>query len=301
VNIIDRIKEIFPEYNYDLTIYKNIRTDITLICKKHGIFDKKPSLMLYSKQGCPKCGLVKRNESKINNFKELVSRFNLVHNNLYDYSSSEYIRNNIKIKIKCQKHGYFYQRPDNHLSGSGCIICGKNKMVNSKKYNTDIFVNLSNKKHNNLYKYNETVYEDSQKEVIITCESHGNFEQRPVYHLGGSGCPKCYSSKGEKNIRDILISNNIDFVEQHSFNNCIFIKPLKFDFYIPKYNIVIEYDGRHHFESIECWGGETELEKIKLKDNIKNQYCEDNSIDILRISYLENYDKVMVFFEERGY
>jgi len=47
-----------------------------------------------------------------------------VHNYRYEYSLVDYINNHTKVKIKCKEHGYFNQRPADHLSGKGCPECG---------------------------------------------------------------------------------------------------------------------------------------------------------------------------------
>ena len=87
-------------------------------------------------------------------------------------------------------------------------------------------------------------------------------------------------------ILTILIENNIKFIRQHTFNNCRGIKKkLPFDFYLPDYNILIEFDGKQHFESIEIFGGKIEFEKLKINDDKKNRYCFDNNIKLFRIKY----------------
>jgi very-short-patch-repair endonuclease len=63
-----------------------------------------------------------------------------------------------------------------------------------------------------------------------------------------------------------------------------------FDFYLPDYNILIEYDGRQHFESVDLFGGQEGFERRKLNDEIKNKYCIKNGIHLLRISHLEDVD-----------
>ena len=68
---------------------------------------------------------------------------------------------------------------------------------------------------------------------------------------------------------------------------------LPFDFYINKINSIIEYDGEHHFNPISGWGG---LEKFKItqeNDNIKNQYCIQNNISLLRIPYTDNKEEII--------
>mgnify|MGYP003620563355 CR=1 FL=1 len=63
---------------------------------------------------------------------------------------------------------------------------------------------------------------------------------------------------------------------------------LLFDFYLPNYNICIEYNGKQHYEPIDWFGGIKTLEYIKNNDNIKKKYCQKNNIKYLEISYKEN-------------
>jgi hypothetical protein len=74
---------------------------------------------------------------------QVINDFNKVHNNLYDYSLMNYINNKTKIKIICNKHGVFEQRPDDHLSGHGCYMCAK-----TIKRNNDYIIKKSNITHN---------------------------------------------------------------------------------------------------------------------------------------------------------
>jgi len=67
---------------------------------------------------------------------------------------------------------------------------------------------------------------------------------------------------------------------------------LYFDFYLPDYNICIEYDGEQHFRSIEYWGGDKQFEIIKLRDNLKSEYCKDNNINLLRLNFNESDEDV---------
>lgn len=66
--------------------------------------------------------------------------------------------------------------------------------------------------------------------------------------------------------------------------------PLPFDFYLPSYNIVIELDGEQHFKPVR-FGGISHKEAIeqfkirKLHDKIKNQFCKNNNIRLVRIPY----------------
>ena len=63
--------------------------------------------------------------------------------------------------------------------------------------------------------------------------------------------------------------------------------PLKFDFYLPDYNCCIEYDGKQHFEPIDYFGGKNGFIKTQERDDIKNQYCKNNDIKLIRIPYTD--------------
>ena len=62
---------------------------------------------------------------------------------------------------------------------------------------------------------------------------------------------------------------------------------LRFDFFIEKHNLLIEYDGQQHFKPIKQFGGEEYLKQLIIHDNIKNEYAMKNKINLLRISYSE--------------
>ena len=61
-------------------------------------------------------------------------------------------------------------------------------------------------------------------------------------------------------------------------------------FTIPELNYCIEYDGRQHFEPVFDFGGDYRFEKIKKHDEIKNIYCLEHNIKLLRISYKDNIE-----------
>lgn len=68
---------------------------------------------------------------------------------------------------------------------------------------------------------------------------------------------------------------------------------LPFDFYIPEQNILIEYDGQHHFEPIKGWGGEEKFKLTQENDQIKNKYCEEKNIKLLRIPYTDSKEDII--------
>ena len=98
----------------------------------------------------------------------------------------------------------------------------------------------------------------------------------------------CLKSKGEQKISNILSQNNIKYEVQKTFSTCRFQngKLAFFDFYLPDYNILIEYDGeQHYFYRNEGWNTKENFEKTKERDIYKNNWCLKNNIKLIRIPY----------------
>lgn len=104
-----------------------------------------------------------------------------------------------------------------------------------------------------------------------------------------TSCGCIGSSKGEDIIKNILEKNTIHFCKEKIFKTCKNPKTngqLRFDFYLPDYNCCIEFDGRQHFEQPSGkWGGK--LEDIQYRDEIKNQWCKDHNVNLIRIPYTD--------------
>jgi hypothetical protein len=99
-------------------------------------------------------------------------------------------------------------------------------------------------------------------------------------------------SYGEKIVYDYLMSANEEFLYNKSLMDCKNESKLRFDFFIPKKNICIEYDGIQHFKSIDFFGGDEEFIKVKKRDMIKNLFCEINKIKLIRLSYNLTKDEI---------
>ena len=284
---IKKSKEIHGNsYDYSLVEYINNYTKVKIICPLHGVFEQTPNSHLSNKNGCSKCGGTK----KLTN-NEFIEISNKIHNNFFDYSLTNYINNKTKVEIICPIHGVFKQKPINHTSlRQACPKCGGTEKLTNEK-----FIELSNKIHNNKYDYINVDYINNTKKVKIICPIHGVFEQTPNSHLRGSGCPICKTSKGELEIQRILYNKNIKYITQYTFDNCKNKRKLPFDFYLPDYNMCIEFDGKQHYETIKYWGGEETLIKTKNNDKIKTNYCKNNNIKLIRIKYNECIDDILIF------
>lgn len=116
------------------------------------------------------------------------------------------------------------------------------------------------------------------------------FESAPATMLGYRHCPGCGHniSKGEQIVRKWLDSHNIEYVSQKVFDDLIDTSYLRFDFYLPDYNLCIEYDGEQHFRPV-IYSNSQDIEYsfyiCKMHDHLKNMYCKDNNIKLIRIPY----------------
>lgn len=93
----------------------------------------------------------------------------------------------------------------------------------------------------------------------------------------------CIHSKGEEKIQNILIQAKIPFEKQKTFPGCYRKNPLPFDFYVNQ-KYLIEYDGEQHFCEGNNWGRDN-FNEIHNNDEIKNQWCKNNNIPLIRIPY----------------
>lgn len=104
------------------------------------------------------------------------------------------------------------------------------------------------------------------------------------------------TSSLERNVELILKDLNYNYEKEYTFDDCIHINKLKFDFVIfdDDNNIIqiIETDGKQHYEANNFFGGEEGFKITQLRDNIKNEYCESHNIPLLRLPYYLSKEEV---------
>lgn len=125
-------------------------------------------------------------------------------------------------------------------------------------------------------------------------------------HRGIFSCG-CVKSKGEQIINNILLEHNIEFERQKTFESCrnpVTNHILFFDFYLPKQRILIEYDGVQHFTSFttSSWNTDENLVITQQRDEIKNNWCKENNIPLIRIPYTQfknlSWDFLQILIKE---
>lgn len=126
---------------------------------------------------------------------EFIEKAKAVHGDRYDYSHVKYVDYRSKVCVICSKHGEFWQRPDIHLQGKGCLKCGRERTALFHSKSREQFLQEAKKVHGNKYDYSKVELVNYQTKVVIICPVHGEFTQSPTMHLQGSGCPKCGNEK----------------------------------------------------------------------------------------------------------
>ena len=234
-------------YDYSKVVYINAETEVEIICPEHGPFWQKPGIHINSGSDCPDCAAIRsarvgkeENQRARDSF---ADKANIKHDFKYDYSNVIYIDNDTDVEIICPKHGSFKQRPRIHLSGNGCLMCGRESRLESWSRTSESFKKDSNKVHNNFYCYDNVIFKGVNADVEIICPKHGPFPQRPYNHLAGHGCPKCNFcvSKPETEWLDSL---NIPNDKEHR-NVRIKLKDRHFnvDGFDPETKTIFEFDG----------------------------------------------------------
>lgn len=283
---INRAREIHGDfYDYSKVIYKNSYTKVEIICPIHGSFFQAPQSHL-SNFGCQLCGRKAGNEKSSLGLEEFVKRAKEIHGDNYDYSLVDYKNSYTKVLITCNVCGTkFWQTPNSHLQGCRCMNC----VNNEKRLSTEEFIKRANIIHNNKYDYSETNYIDYNTKLKIICPEHGAFYQLPNSHLQGYGCHLCTRSRGEDKISLILSNNNVKYETHKKFlNDTLFGTKLFYvDFYLPDYNIVIEYNGGQHYFSVKYFGGEQKFQKQQERDFALRQFCKEHEIKLIEIPYTE--------------
>jgi len=288
------------KYDYSKLQYSTNYADIIIKCPSHGYFRQRAGNHIYKKCGCPRCSFEATGVRFSKGIDKFVKQSILVHGNKYDYSKVNYFTTHFKVEIVCPFHGSFLQSPATHIRGVGCPKCAGNI-----KYTTEEFISKAKQIHGNKYDYSEVTYNGNKRKVIICCRKHGEFLQKPNYHLSlKQGCPRCNTSNGENVISKFLIDNKIKYISQKTFDDCKNPKSrckLKFDFYIPNKNLLIEYDGRQHYKIGSFIKGrhittKKELKEMQFRDNIRNKYAKQNGIKLLRIKYTKfnQIDKILI-------
>lgn len=193
--VIEKLRSLYGNtLDYSKVDYKNSRSYITLICPKHGDFEKYANDALQGRGKCPKC------QRGISNTEEFIEKAKEKFGDKFDYSKVKFVNKTTKVTITCPKHGNFLIQPNTFLNSVyGCGKCrypdkeiinkpSKEQQLSIKQ---QVFISRAGEIHKDKYNYSKVIYTKANEKVIIICPEHGEFEQAPGVHLKGHGCPKC--------------------------------------------------------------------------------------------------------------
>lgn len=186
---LERARQKFGQaFAYDQCQYMS--GDIMLKCLNlnHPAFSTTPQNHLrFVGGGCRPCGFEESGRKLRSNTAEFVEKaLARWGTSSYDYSYVDYETAVIPVKIICMVHGAFWSTPNNHLSNHGCPTCAGYFV-----YNTPSFITRVAEVHQGKYIYDKVVYVNRRTSVVITCPTHGDYDQKPSDHLSGCGCPEC--------------------------------------------------------------------------------------------------------------
>lgn len=158
------------------------------------------------------------------------------HGDTYDYTKTVYKNSRVKVIVTCNTHGDFSILASAHLKGKGCAWCAGNH-----KQDVTHFKKRARLIHGKLYSYKKSIYNGCMKNLIITCRTHGDFNQTPNQHYKGEGCPHygCRYEKVSQKLRsntETLISKSKEIHKDSDGN--------------PKINYIHTEYGRNNLDKV---------------------------------------------------
>lgn len=238
-----------------------------------------PSKFLHGRR-CPKCQGTHRRTTK--EFKKEV----------YELVGEEYIFKGTlgtmkdKMEVEHKTCGNVYEvTPTNFLHDKNrCPMCVGGVLKTQEQFEHEVYL-LVGKEYKVVGKY-----QGQLTDIGMYHEECGNvIKVKPSKFLHrGTRCSECTrGSVGEREIKEYLDEEGEEYEYQKTFEGLTMKRDLRIDFYLPKYNLCIEFDGEQHYYPVKFFGGLDKFKKLKESDGLKNEYCEHNKINMLRIPYTE--------------
>ena len=137
-------------------------------------------------------------------------------------------------------------------------------------------------------------YKNAKSKLIFKCNCGNLYETtwQSFTTNHNDRCPVCTNkqSKYSLAVENYLKLRGLSYTKEYSFNDCKDNHVLLFDFAVDnnKQLILIEVDGETHY--VPAWNGEIGFQNQLRRDNIKNEYCKNNNIKLIRIPYWEITD-----------
>lgn len=275
--------------------YLNNHTKIRVKCFIDGCeWSSTPNNLLRG-HGCPSCK--KRSLSALYKMTDDEFKGRLLKISRTIVSIDEYRGYDEKIKLKCLVcDSYWKSTPHHVLSGHGCPKCSSRISGEKSRKNYDYFKSQVSILGDGEYLViGEYITNKTQVKMLHLKCGQTWFVRPDSFLFSNSRCPRCKYSRGELSIIKFLDKNRVEYEFQYKIPNQRGKGRLSFDFYIPEHLLCIEYHGRQHYEPVDFFGGKSSFEGQKTRDKIKEKYCLDNKIELLKIPYWEfdNIEKIL--------
>ena len=218
-----------------------------------------------------------------------------------------------EIKQICSKNGYT-------LINITKNTCAKNICIQDKqgyKYKT-IITNIKTRTNRSSRFSKRNPFQIENMEHYLEINKIGNFAEKPIKNFNTKNtdikfecidchksfnvkweqlmsdkrnrCPRCSrrQSNCEYYTEQYLKSIGVEYETEKTFLKCKNKRNLRFDFYLPKYNLVIEVNGSQHYYENDVF--EMTLKEQKQRDKMKKQFCIDNKINYIAIPFWDYYN-----------
>lgn len=282
------IEEAFTHcIDIDITgVYSGATTPIGLKCKKCGHeWSMTPHVILRNGvRKCPVCiskATSDRCRKSPNDFaKQIAQKYPFITLN------SPYVTSHQKVNCTCSLCGETYDISAVQLLDRGCKICNMRNLPQRQAMPKDIFIDRIRQIGTDV---SILEYHNAHDYVLCKCNICGNeWESAGGSLLSGTGCPKCSLSHGEKKISALFDRMGVVYESQKTFDRLIGVggRPLSYDFYLPEFNMLIEYQGEYHY-GIPKNQTDEQFQRQKQHDALKSQYARDNGMNLLLIPYTD--------------
>jgi hypothetical protein len=294
------VEEVYELTGKEYSVLGEYQASKTPILMKHhecgNEFMMYPSKFVGQDQArCPKCSIIRGAVSRTKTLedfqKELQETFGDEYQVLGEYTGR---KEKILIRHNVCKSEYYKSPLD--ILNRNCKVCSDfGQKKTHEQFLAEVFELVGNE-YTVLEKYTGIYEKINMKHSVC---GHVWKASPHKFVNGGRRCPRCNSSKGEVAIAKYLEANNYKYKHQEKFADCKNERPLPFDYRVLDSNgclkCLIEFDGIQHFEPLEVFGGQEGFEYRQICDQIKNEYCIDNNIPLLRIKYtaLGMVDKIL--------
>lgn len=295
--LYEDVKKYFKDNGYELleTEYKNAKTKMKYKCP-NGHCNEISWDNFKRGRRCPNC----YGKNIKHTYEEV---YNFFQNEGYTLLSKEYVNGKGKIEYVCPNGHIHSTTWLNFLKGNRCPSCSLDKRSEKRRMDFSVIQKAFKDKGYILLSKN-VEYKNNHTSLGYICSNgHSGFITWNNFKKGEQ-CPRCTNIyKGENKIEEYLKKSNIQYIHQKIFKDCKNIQSLRFDFYLPIYNLIIEYDGLQHFKPVDFAGKGDEWAKERFyecqsNDKIKDEYCIKNSINLLRIPYWEFDNIENIIYQE---